>query len=251
MWINFSSSRPFAIKIYVGGVNAVSGESKTEDLGTTLRRAKLLKEGKSIQDYVVSGSQLWLDGIAKLDGKVMQFVAVPVGSGYSVEAQLTGKDSVAGLQFEVCAGKPRPPPPSPDCTPEPIPHSYSWEEPGTMQIVVKTITGKTIAIFVSPHFTVDHLKSLIQDREGIPEDQQRFIFAGKQLESGKWRFSHTHNIEWSPWHLTKCIGKTLADYNIQKVGSSTPFYSQKLTACSGLHSPSGASTSRWWSPNAT
>lgn len=96
MWLNFSSSYvslqgtyPFAIKIATGKSNAVSGKPWKEKLH---RRP---------QDYVVAPEQPWLDGYCIEKGVIRQFVAMPLGAGYTAEEQLTGEAEHGGLQIMV------------------------------------------------------------------------------------------------------------------------------------------------------
>ena len=169
MWINFSSNAKFAIKLYVGDVNVVSGEPKNETGATRLHRLTRLANDDSIQDYVVTPQQLWIDGIATQEGLVRQFVAMPLGSGYSLEAQVTGQDVVGGLQFLITPTK------------QPKPAKRGEDN----SIWIKTLTGKTIGFSgASSATTILEIKSHIEAEEGIPQDQQRLVFACKQLEDG-------------------------------------------------------------------
>jgi hypothetical protein len=97
MWLNFEAAHveghatdyPFAIKLAAGKVNAVTGEGWSADLQP------------DPQDYVVAPEQPWLDGFCVEKGIVRQFVAMPLGSGYSAEEQITGEAEHGGLQIMV------------------------------------------------------------------------------------------------------------------------------------------------------
>lgn len=86
--------RPTISKVSVGRVNAITG--KPHDLR--------LKQGR--QDYVVIPVQKWLDGVNSGDGTVRQFVAMPLGQGYTVEAQVTDEETNGGFQLVVYEPKP-------------------------------------------------------------------------------------------------------------------------------------------------
>ena len=87
MWIAFSGSGyPFAVKIATGKINAVSGERWSPGLN------------RDPQDYCVLPEQPWLDGYAVDKGVIRQFIAMPLGQGYTAEEQLTGEATWGGLQ---------------------------------------------------------------------------------------------------------------------------------------------------------
>ena len=100
MWISFHNEGPdwglnfpVAIKIAAGKINAVTGEPWRSGLH------------RNPQDYVVSPDQPWLDGFAVEKGVIRQFIAMPLGEGYSVEEQLTRESEWGGLQIAVAPMK--------------------------------------------------------------------------------------------------------------------------------------------------
>ncbi|MFB7365159.1 hypothetical protein [Streptomyces hydrogenans] len=97
MWLSFAGSpEPSALQVGVGKVCAISGEKWT---GKLSRRP---------QNYVVLPRQPWLDGINSGKGTVRQFVAVPLGMGATVEGQVTGEETVGGLQLQAFPLAPKP-----------------------------------------------------------------------------------------------------------------------------------------------
>jgi len=112
MWLSFSGAhwRPNALKLAVGKVNALSGKTWTDEL----QQGRL---GAGGEDYMVVPGQPWLDGINAGSGFIKQFVAMPLGMGYTVEGQVTGKEEHGAVQL--CVYEPKPgrfpdqPPPQP------------------------------------------------------------------------------------------------------------------------------------------
>ncbi len=93
LWLRFSNGPwcklPVAVKVAAGKINAVTGEAWTASLN------------RNPQDYMVCPKQPWLDGFAIEPGVIRQFVAMPLGDGYSVEEQLTEEAEWGGLQISV------------------------------------------------------------------------------------------------------------------------------------------------------
>lgn len=96
LWLQFEGAwwKPNAVKVSVGGINAVSGEAWNEELRN------------DPQNYIVCPDQPWLDGINVGQSQVRQFVATPLGLGDTIEEQLTGSDEWGGLQLQVFEPRP-------------------------------------------------------------------------------------------------------------------------------------------------
>lgn len=221
MWVRFSSTVPFKIKMFAGGINVVSGEHIKETVISQAGHTSLQSATQSTQDYIVVPKQRWIDVVAVRPGVVRQFVAMPLVQGYTVEAQLTGEEVKGGLQLGITPSKSK------------LKFSgavlginqgftaFSVElqrldlsEPpqvgGDFYVIVRTFTGKNIIIPADLTDAINDLKLHIQDKEGIPPDQQSSILVGQRL----------HN------------SFTVADYQIPKVSLRCRVGTRCQTLCS-------------------
>ena len=89
LWLNFNGHYPCALKVGTGKINAVSGKSWASALH------------KDPQDYLALPQQPWLDGYCVEKGYIRQFVAMPLGKGYTAEEQITGQSEHGGIQLQV------------------------------------------------------------------------------------------------------------------------------------------------------
>jgi hypothetical protein len=219
MYISFKSTRPFAIRIYTGGVNAVSGLPWTETTS---------------QDYVSVPPQKYIDGIALDRLSVRQFVAMPIGAGYSIEKQITGAEEIGGFQLLV--------------TPYGSPLSLSWTR--LKKVPVDMASGRTYQLeacrigntkqtprelgmepgdllrsdrsdpFSTIPQTVDmFVKSLLDEDEWAPGKTVTVTPMYALSVTIQLRMTdgtrHSVQVEWKPWdYLSSCLMTEVADYRL-------------------------------------
>lgn len=96
LWLAFEGAywKPNAVQVGVGGIDAITGDAWDDQLSN------------DPQNYIVCPDQPWLDGIKTGDEVIRQFVAVPLGQGYTVEEQITSQAEVGGIQIRVFEPKP-------------------------------------------------------------------------------------------------------------------------------------------------
>jgi len=96
LWMNFESDTPTAVKIGLGKTDVLTGKTFTQNLNRSIDN----------QNYLVAPDQPWLDGINSGNDVIRQFVAMPLGMGYTVEEQLSPQKPMGGIQFRVFEAKP-------------------------------------------------------------------------------------------------------------------------------------------------
>lgn len=146
---------------------ALDDEYKQEGVGVATAAQDYIVVGPSSSDSVQGTHQLWLDGFAVSDATIRQFVAMPAGTGHSVEHQITGNDCVGGLQFEIS------------------PRLLAQD---TIQIFIKVLTGRVIPLYFSTTngkaVAIHDIKNAVSQKENIPVDNCDLIYGGKKLSNG-------------------------------------------------------------------
>jgi hypothetical protein len=188
--------QPFAIRPYVGGINAISGESLHHNsnamsqsfvpggsaVGTRVGKSETNEVIHALpsqkQDYVVADISIhdimvcpqWLDGIAVAPGRVKQFVSVPFGSDLSIESQIRGKEVLGGIQLEIIPS---------------LPLSHLRQPPTEdISVYIHTLTGERFAITIDRRALVWDLLMMLVERSGGTQtlDFNRLIYDGQNLE---------------------------------------------------------------------
>ncbi|KAK8035266.1 hypothetical protein PG993_010261 [Apiospora rasikravindrae] len=157
MWISFRAKDPFMVKVYAGGVNAVSGEYRIEDANTKARRQQRHTAGKLIQDYIVVPRQLCLDGIAVSPGTFRQFEASSSGpvDEYSTKVLLSRESLVSDLQFEITPYAPFLRTPSLDGR---VRDTMPWGPRGDHEVVLNMMNCTEFSIWCNAHDTLLFVK---------------------------------------------------------------------------------------------
>ncbi|PVH90894.1 hypothetical protein DM02DRAFT_708534 [Periconia macrospinosa] len=156
-WVQFAVKKPYAylVKIYVDGINSITGEPAAEVESTRARPgANHAKGPTSLQDYIVVTEQLWLDGHADIEGNVQQFT-LPILRPDSA------KPSILNIQFEVT--------PYVQAPPEPV-------ESDEYSIVVRAFIPRELVFKTNRDDTFECLKRRVRERDGIPVSQQRMLY---------------------------------------------------------------------------
>ncbi len=96
LWVSFDTGTPTAVKIGLGRIDVLTGKKFSENLNKT----------KANQNYLVAPDQPWLDGINSGNDVIRQFVAMPIGMGYTIEEQLGNKEPKGTIQIRVFEAKP-------------------------------------------------------------------------------------------------------------------------------------------------